>query len=575
MKLRIALLFSLLSLVIFESCNTKENVYADTIFINGTIYTADSSNTIVEAVAVKNKRILDRGTTNAISEYKNESTQVIDLHGKTMTPGFIEGHGHLMKLGRYKINVELLDTKSYDEVLEKVKEAVKNAKPGEWIYGRGWHQSKWENNEEEMIQGFPTHKRLSEISPDNPIYLKHASGHATLLNENAMKSLGFMVLSKESMVDFNVEGGEIIRDELGNPTGIFNENAVDLVNEKMPELSIERERKAFDVAVQECYKNGITSFHDADAYPKDIELYQQLEKENKIGVRIYAFVHGEKQEVLDMWYEHGPIIDTVNHRLTVRSMKLYSDGALGSRGAWLLDEYSDSEGNFGMFTTPMEKVLANAKKGLEKGFQICTHAIGDRANREVLDRYEMAFEGNESAAKDARYRIEHAQHISPEDIPRFGKLGVIPAMQAIHMSSDRPWAIDRLGEKRIVESAYMWRSLIDSGAIIVNGTDVPVEPIDPLACFYASVTRRTLEGKPEGGYEPEQKMTREEALRSYTINPAYASFQENVLGSIEVGKIADFTVFDKDLMTIPEDDILRTKVVMTILDGEIVYKKDE
>jgi predicted amidohydrolase YtcJ len=286
---------------------------------------------------------------------------------------------------------------------------------------------------------------------------------------------------------------------------------------------------------------------------------------------MYAMLSGSDQALLDSYYKNGPEIGLGNDFLTIRSIKLYSDGALGSRGAWLLEEYSDMPGEFGHSTTPVKDILEVCQDALKYGFQVCTHAIGDRANQEVLNKYEEAFSVTDKNSKSFRFRIEHAQHIHPNDIPRFGQLGVIPAMQAIHMSSDRPWAIDRLGKKRIVEGAYVWQSLLQSGSTIVNGTDAPVEPVDPLACFYASVSRRTLKGQPPGGYEPKQKMTRVQALKSYTIDAAYGAFEEKIKGSVEVGKYADFTVLDMDIMKIPENQILETKVLMTIVNGEVVF----
>lgn len=554
---------------IFMSCVDKKPV-ADAVFKNGTIYTVNDNNDVVTAVATKDGKILFAGDDLSVDEYVGETTNVIDLEGKTMTPGFVEGHGHFMGLGFQEMQLNLMKVQSYDELVAMVKEAVKNSEPGEWILGRGWHQSKWDNADEVFIKGFPTHDKLSEVSPDNPVYLEHASGHAAMANSKAMEVAGVLPLSTESLHEAEVEGGEIIRDELGNPTGIFNERAQELINEKVPELTEDVARKALEKAIEASWRNGITSFHDAGVGRAVIDLYQEYKDQGKLGVRMYVMLTGFDKELLEEWYAKGPQIDTVDQRLTIRSVKLNCDGALGSRGAWLLEEYSDRVGHYGMPTLPMDFVGETSKKGLAYGFQVCSHAIGDRANREILDRYEVAF--NESPdVKDHRFRIEHAQHLHPDDIPRFGEMGVIPAMQAVHMSSDRPWAIDRLGEQRIVEGAYVWRSLMETGAVIVNGTDVPVEPVDPLASFYASVARKTLKGTPEGGYEPEQKMTREEALKSYTWNAAYGAFQEDVLGSIEIGKLADFTVFDKDIMTIPENDILTTEVAMTIVEGEVVY----
>ncbi len=386
-----------------------------------------------------------------------------------------------------------------------------------------------------------------------------------------MEIAGVLSLAKEGMNIEEVEGGEIIKDENGNPTGVFNERAMTLITQHIPESTDEKDRQAFELAVKACHRNGITSFHDAGIGRENIALYKSMKEESKLKVRMYAMLTGWDKELLEEWYGKGPEIDSAN-LLTVRSVKLNCDGALGSRGAWLLEEYTDRPGHFGHETLPMEFVTETAKKGLENGFQVCAHAIGDRANREILDRYELAMKDHPELIENHRFRIEHAQHLHPEDIPRFAELGVIPAMQAVHMSSDRPWAIDRLGQKRIEEGAYMWQALLQSGVPIVNGTDVPVEPINPLASFYASVSRKTLAGEPEGGYEPAQKMTRDQALRSYTLDAAYGAFEEDIKGSIQVGKLADFTIYDKDIMGIPEAEILKTKVVSTIFGGEVVFE---
>jgi predicted amidohydrolase YtcJ len=319
-------------------------------------------------------------------------------------------------------------------------------------------------------------------------------------------------------------------------------------------------------------RNGITSFHDAGAARNSIELFKKFKQEGKLDIGLYVMVTGFDPPLVYEHFRQGPIIDSLGN-LTIRAVKLNCDGALGSRGAWLLEPYSDRKDFSGMATLSMDTVAKISRAGLKHGFQICSHAIGDRANREILDRYEAAFKDNPAAARDARYRIEHAQHLSPSDIPRFAQLGVIPAMQANHLSSDRPWAIDRLGEKRIREGAYMWQSLLKTGSKIVNGTDVPVEPINPLASFFASVTRQTLKGEPAGGYEPVEKMTREQALRSYTLDAAYGAFEEKIKGSIELGKLADFTVFHQDIMTVPDNQLLRTQVMLTVVGGRVLYQK--
>jgi len=367
------------------------------------------------------------------------------------------------------------------------------------------------------------------------------------------------------------EGGEIILDNLGNPTGIFNERAQGLIAQHIPESTEETDSQALQLAIAASLRNGITSFHDAGVSRENLQLFRKFKNENKLNTRLYVMLTGFDSELIYEWFKKGPEIDSSN-LLTIRAIKLNCDGALGSRGAWLLEPYTDRPDFSGMATLSMDTVMKISREGLKYGFQVCSHAIGDRANKEILDRYEIAFKDNPEV-KDHRFRIEHAQHLQPTDIPRFGELGVIPAMQAIHLSSDRPWAIDRLGEKRIKEGAYMWQSLLKSGAKIVNGTDVPVEPINPIASFFASVTRQTLAGEPKGGYEPEEKMTRVQALRSYTLDAAYGAFEEKIKGSIASGKLADFTVFSQDLMTVPDDKILSTEVSMTILGGKVLYEK--
>jgi len=565
------LLGLVLSLLLFTSCSTPKKESATLIIHGGPIYTVDSIQSMVEAVATINSIILFAGSLEEAEQYKNEQTQVIDLEGKTMTPGLIEGHGHFMGLGYNELNLDLMNTKSYQEIVDAVAEKVKTTEPGEWILGRGWHQSKWDSVPKETVDGFQTHDRLSEVSPDNPVYLTHASGHAGFANAKAMEIAGVQILSKEGIDKFKVEGGEVMRDEIGRPTGIFNERAQSLIREHIPETTAEKNAKAFELAVAACHRLGITGFHDAGIGAETIALYEKMKVDEKMKVRLYAMLTGWDKELLDEWYEKGPMVDTDN-LVTIRSVKLNCDGALGSRGAWLLESYSDRPGHFGHETLPMDFVKETALNGLKNGFQVCSHAIGDRANKEILDRYESALEELPDANKDHRFRIEHAQHLHPDDIPRFAELGVIPAMQAVHLSSDRPWAIDRLGEKRIKEGAYMWQDLLKSGIPIVNGTDVPVEPLNPIASLYASISRKTLKGNPEGGYEPEQKMTREQALRSYTLDAAYGAFEEHIKGSITAGKLADFTIYNQDIMKVPEEEFLKTEIAMTIFDGEVVFE---
>lgn len=557
------------------SCSSEQRLTpGDLIIVGGTIYTVNDQQAKVEAVVTRGDRIVFAGDSVEAIKYKGENTEFIDLQDKTMTPGLIEGHGHIMGLGYNELNIDLLGVKSYDELIAKVKEAADRADPGEWITGRGWHQSKWDLSEEEVVKGFQVHDKLSAVTPDNPVYLSHASGHAGFANSKAMEISGVQPLDKEGITQVEVEGGEVIRDDLGNPTGVFNERAQTLITRNIPQTTAEKDQKALELAIKACQRNGITGFHDAGASRESIALFKKFKEEGDLGIRLYVMLTGWDKELLEEWYERGPEIDTLHNLLTIRSVKLHCDGALGSRGAWLLKEYTDRPGHYGHETLPMDFVLETSNKALKNGFQVCSHAIGDRANREVLDRYQAAFENNPRLIDNHRFRIEHAQHLHVDDIPRFSELGVIPAMQAVHMSSDRPWAIYRLGLKRIIEGAYVWQKLLQSGVPIVNGTDVPVEPLNPLASFYASVSRKTLEGTPEGGYEPDQKMTRKQALRSYTLDAAFGAFEEGIKGSIEVGKLADFTVFSKDIMTVPEQDILKTEIEMTIFAGEVVYSNN-
>ena len=555
--------------LIITACGGGEK--ADSIYYNGTIYTVDDSNPQVEAVAVKDGMIMAIGAQSDIMKFEGGDTEMVDLMGQTMTPGFIESHAHMMGVGYNKLELDLMYVKTYDELVEKVAEAVENAEPGEWITGRGWHQDKWIEKPDNIVKGFQTHDKMSAVSPDNPVWLRHASGHAAFANSKAMEMAGVNNLSIESLQG-KVEGGEIIKDDLGNPTGVFTERAGSVVGRLVPQETEERAEQALQMAIDECLRLGITSFHDAGSGQAFIDRLQKFKEQGRLKVRMYTMLTGRQPSLLEEWYEKGPMIDP-DHFHTVRSIKLNCDGALGPRGAWLLEEYADRPGHYGHETLPMQTVTDVSERALASGFQVCSHAIGDRANREILDRYEAAFDKYPAVDRKAeRFRIEHAQHLTEEDIARFGKMNIVAAMQAIHMSSDRPWAIDRLGEERIVEGAYVWQKLMDGGAVVCNGTDAPVEPLDPLPSFYASISRKTLEGLPEGGYEADQAMTRSQALKSYTLDGAYAEFEEDFKGSIEVGKAADFAVFDKNIMSIPEQEILDAKATMTVVAGKIVYK---
>ncbi len=549
------------------ACSSPEPL--DLIIHNGTIYTVDENNPMVDAVGIKEGRIAYVGDFEDLQGRISESTVVLDLQGHTMTPGWIEGHGHFMGMGYNKLELDLREAANYQELVDQVAAAVAQSQPGDWILGRGWHQSKWDQKPDTLVKGFQTHGQESAVSPDNPVYLRHASGHAGFANAKAMELAGVKNLQTENAPAGLADGGEIISDALGNPTGIFNERAMTLITKHIPNTTDEKDRQALKLAVDECLKHGITGFHDAGIDQQTIDLYKESIDNGALKIRLWAMLSGRDTTLLETWYQSGPELGYGNDHLTIRAIKMYMDGALGSRGAWLLEEYTDRPGHFGHETTPIESLSQLSAEALEHGFQVCAHAIGDRANREVLDQYEMAFKNNPIAATDARFRIEHAQHIDPEDIPRFGKMGVIAAMQGIHMASDRPWAIDRLGLRRIEDGAYVWQKLLQSGAIVVNGSDVPVEPLYPLASFYASVSRTTLLGTPEGGYEADQRMTRDQALRSYTLDAAYSAFEEDLKGSIEVGKLADFAVFSENIMEAPAKDLLKAKVTHTIIGGKV------
>ena len=556
--------FTLLMAVIIGGCQQPQTK-ADMVLLSGKVYTLNREADEAEAIAVKDGVILFVGSNSEARDFVGDSTEVLDLRESYIYPGFIEGHAHIMGIGANIMNVDLMKAKSYEEVVRMVQERAAVTPAGEWIIGRGWHQDKWDEMPELMFNGFPTHHQLSEAVPDHPVLLSHASGHASLANAAAMNLAG---VSKSTP---DPEGGEIFRDVSGQPTGIFNEMAEKLIVKKLPLKSSQYKSNLLSLAIEDCLRNGITGFHQAGSNQADITLFEQFASEDRLKLRLHVMLTGTDTALLKTYFESGPRSGLYDQHLNIRSVKLYADGALGSRGAWLLEEYSDAKGVHGHNVTPMDKIEEVVMRAAASGFQVCTHAIGDRGNREVLNIYEKAIEQYPEIAEDHRFRIEHAQHIHPDDIPRFAELGVIPAMQAIHMSSDRPWAIDRLGRERIENGAYMWRELIDNGSVIVNGTDAPVEPVSPLASFYASVSRKTLKGTPEGGYEPGQKMTREEALKSYTLWPAYGAFMEDLVGSVEVGKLADFTILDQDIMTIPEEDILKTSVKMTIIGGELVY----
>ncbi len=531
------------------------SVFADTLYSGGTVYTLDASNAVKPSLCVRADRI--------VAVERCQVDTVVDLAGATVIPGFNESHGHLMSLGFSKLRLDLSIVNNLDELVDSVARAVDSAEPGEWILGRGWHQSKWTPAPIEMISGFQTNRTLNEVSSDNPVYLVHASGHAAFVNDKALALAGI-----EDATRFSGDG-EIIRDAQGRATGVLNERAQRLVSRIIPEPTASQRQQALTLALQNLAEQGVTSFQDAGTGQQDIDLYKQFLAEGRLTSRVYVMLSGGNDTLLSEWMDRGPQIDLGDHRLTIRAIKLVADGALGSRGAWLLAPYSDRAGHVGLPTMPLEEMRDISHLGYQNGFQVGIHAIGDRANREVLDVFDELFDGRD---RGVRFRIEHAQHIDPIDIPRFGQLGVIASMQGIHLSSDRPWAIDRLGQQRIEQGAYVWRKLIDSGAVLINGTDAPVEPVNAIASYYSLVSRKTLAGVPEGGFEPGQRLTRNEALRSYTTEAAYGAFEEEFKGSLEPGKVADFVVLDRDILKVAEQQILTTTILKTIVAGQVIYE---
>lgn len=537
---------------------------------NGKVVTVDAAMPEAQAIAIRGDRIVAVGTNQSIQAYVGSATEVIDLRGQLAIPGLVESHGHFMGLGQSKLTLDLMDVKDWDEIVAMVAAAAKQAKPGEWILGRGWHQEKWTSAPKPNVEGFPFHDALSKVSPNNPVMLTHASGHATFVNAKAMEAANL------TRTTVNPSGGEILKDATGRPIGLLRETASGIVGRayeqwRSAKTAAERDgdaRRQVQLSVQASLEKGVTSFHDAGSNFSTLDVLKQVAAEGGLGIRLWVMVRDSNDNLRAKLAQYRAVGLNDNH-LTIAAIKVVADGALGSRGAWMLDPYSDSPASVGLPTNSPESIAETSQIALEHNVQLCVHAIGDRANREVLNVYERAFKSRPDQ-KDLRWRIEHAQHISAADIPRFGRLGVIPVMQGIHATSDAPYVLARLGPKRAEEGAYVWQKLMQTGAIIANGTDVPVERIDPMANFYATVTRKTKDGSVFFG---DQKMSRAEALKSYTWNGAFAAKEETLKGSITVGKLADITVLSKDIMTVAEDEIPSTQAVYTIVGGKVAYRR--
>ncbi|MDE2806169.1 MAG: amidohydrolase [Gemmatimonadota bacterium] len=551
------------------ACETREG--ADLVLRGGIVATVDADNTMAEAVAIDDGWIVAVGSDTDIDPLIGAQTQVIELDGRFAAPGFIEGHGHYMSLGNSKTILDLNDVANWGEIVQMVADAVADAEPGEWIRGRGWHQEKWDRPPDPVVEGNPTHATLTAVSPENPVLLGHASGHAAFANALAMELGGYDRDSEPP------PGGELVRDENGELTGLLRETAQGPVSAAFADSQLGRTaeeieaqfRREVMLAAEEALSKGVTSFQDAGTGFGTIDRLKEMEAEGALPVRLYIMVRRQSNEEMDARLGDYYMPSEGDDYLTVRSIKRQIDGALGSHGAWLLEPYEDMPSSAGLVLETVEDITGTAHVAIKHGFQVNTHAIGDRANREVLDIYESVFD-SAGARDDLRWRIEHAQHVHPDDIPRFAELGVLASMQGVHATSDFPWVPIRLGDTRAEERTYLWRSFLDAGVPINNGTDVPVEDIDPLASFRSSVTRQTADGSI---YYPGQNMTRTEALRSYTINNAYAAFEEHYKGSLEVGKLGDVVVIDRNILTVSDEDLADARVDATIVGGVVRYER--
>jgi predicted amidohydrolase YtcJ len=540
--------------------------------LDGHVVTVDSAKPEAQAIAISGEKILAVGTDAEIRALVGPSTRVIDLHGRLAIPGLIEGHGHLMGLGESKRELDLTTARTWDEIVARVAAAARTAPKGAWILGRGWHQEKWDRPPEPEVEGNPVHASLSAASPDNPVVLEHASGHASFVNARAMALAGIDRSTPKPA------GGEIVHDTHGEPTGLLRESAQDLTEAAQARADsartpAEREADAREIvrlAAEDALSKGITSFHDAGESFATIDVLKRMADERALPLRLYVMVRFETPERMDSLLDRYRMIGYGGGFLTVRAIKRQIDGALGSNGAWLLEPYADLPRSTGLAVEQPESLQRVAALALKHGYQLATHAIGDRANRETLDVYERATAGVPDRAA-LRWRIEHAQHIAPPDVPRFAKLGVIASMQGIHTISDAPWIPAKLGTERAERESYLFRSLWDEGVVVTNGTDTPVEDVNPIPSFYGTVSRTAKDGRV---FVPSQRLTRAEALRAYTLNNAFSSFAERTLGSLTPGKYADVVVLSKDIMRVPEAEIPAARADFTIVGGVVRFARE-
>jgi predicted amidohydrolase YtcJ len=556
------IIFIILSALIFSLVAPSTPTAADIVFKNGNVYTVNDKSPRAEAIAVTKDRIVFVGSNAEAQKFVGSKTRVVDLQGKTVLPGFTDSHQHLAGVGSREMTLNLEGMTSLEDFLKAVKVRVDQAKPGEWITGRGWIETFWKP------PTFPTRWDLDKIAPNNPVGLTRADGHASVVNSAALKIAG---IDKNTPNPF---GGEISKDKNGEPNGMLLDAAQGLFRRHVPSASAADAERAIILGAARDVSLGWTQIHDAGGTYNDVELYKKLYGEGKIKLRVYKAVHGPGPSA-DRLLNGGAVVNAFDNRFNARTIKVVSDGALGSRGAALLQPYADAANTSGFLTVKREELAPMLELALKNGIQVETHAIGDYANRFILDEYEKALNAvppKDRKIAEPRWRVEHAQVVNPSDIPRFKKLGIIPSMQPSHAIGDLHFAPSRVGVERLA-GAYAWQSFIKLGVIVPGGSDAPVERGEPMIEFYAAVARKDQKGFSGPGWHPEEAVTRDQALKMFTIWPAVASFSETLVGSIEVGKLADFTILSADIMKIPEMDILKTRNVMTVINGEIVYEE--
>jgi len=556
--LLLAILLASLATPAFPVRSSGPEDGADLILRHGRFYPVSSPGAVEGSLAIRDGRIVYLGDDAGAMRLAGDATETIDLAGRTVTPGLIDAHSHLSGLGAALVQVDLVGAGSYDEVVRRVAEAAADAGDGAWVRGRGWDQTTWAD------KAFPTHQALTAAVPDHPVWLTRIDGHAALLNARAMARLGIDASTEDPA------GGRLLRDPEGRPTGVLVDRAMDLAAGRIPDPGPAERRRQLGLAARHVVAVGLTTVTDMGVGGATIADYKAVRDAGELPVRAALFV-ADEPELLERWFASGPEIDP-DRRVTVRGIKLYADGALGSRGAALIEPYADDPGNLGLLITGEDHIEEVSRRALETGFQVGVHAIGDRGNLVTLDGMEAAFGGEPHP--EARFRVEHAQVMRPQDIERCARLGIVFSYQPRHATSDMDWAGERVGDRRL-QGAYAWRKAIDAGGRLALGSDFPVEPADPRLGLYAAITRQDLDGQPPGGWFPEERLTREEALRGFTLDAAWSLFLDDQVGSLDVGKRADLVVFGRDIMSVPAADVPEVPVDLTLVDGAIVYRGEE